>query len=205
MYLARPETIIVRLLESSLYEYEGSQNPITPMLGLDHTDVTISTWQQGETEFTDIPATEDNFREIGNGFYAIDLPAFLEPGMAIAFISGPLFKDVTKEFIVEPQPISMAAPVGVCVITGNIRDLSGDIANTEQITFRLVRVPKNVGPSLVTSKRITTQPDAYGNFSVSLLKTATVLVEIPMCGLRVQIDVPDTETAALIDLIPPLP
>lgn len=206
MYLGRPETIVVRLFDSIMNEYEGQLNPLSPLIGLTYDDdIVVSYWQQRESSFTNLELTEENFRELGNGFYAIDLPAFTEAGSAKVFISGNIIRDVEVDLNVKPLPISMALPPRTCVITGNIADLTGEISRSEQIRFRIANVPKHVGQSIVTSRVITTTPDAFGNFSVALIYGATVLVEIPQCGIRSQIEVPEVETVSLLDLIPQLP
>ena len=54
------------------------------------------------------------------------------------------------------------------------------------------------------SERIIVYPDAYGNFSVQLLRYAEVIVEIKRLGINYKFTVPNQATAPLLGLLPPI-
>ena len=50
---------------------------------------------------------------------------------------------------------------------------------------------------------IKTVTDAYGKFSVSLVRNAIVIVTIERAAVRNQVTIPDAPTADLLNLLPP--
>ena len=110
-----------------------------------------------------------------------------------------------EKFDIEPAPLGGDAQAPVCIVTGNLVDIGGDPSHSCQVVFRPQYVPGVAGYSLISADLIRTYPDAFGNFSVKLLRSSQVLVEIAGAGIKNLITVPDAPTANLIDLLPPIP
>ena len=68
----------------------------------------------------------------------------------------------------------------------------------------LVHPDGDAGPSLIDGSLLRTTPDAFGNFSVVLLRGKKVIVEIERSGIKQTITVPEQATANLVDLLPPI-
>lgn len=111
---------------------------------------------------------------------------------------------LTKELEVLPAPVTPVGIPGTCVVSGNIIDIGGSPSSQQPIMFRIAKNPATLGGAFVAGARLITMPDAYGSFSVALLRNAKVIVEIEGAGIRQQIVVPDASTANLIDLLPPI-
>jgi len=96
-------------------------------------------------------------------------------------------------------------PSPVCILSGTLVDIGGAPMVSTEVVFRPPHVPYYAGHALVGAGLIRTITDAFGNFSVRLLRDTTVLVEIEQVGIRYHINIPDSATAELVDLLPPIP
>lgn len=200
-FVGQPKESIVRLMTDAGY---GSY---VPAAGLTAAEVTVRIRKSGQ-DFETRVLTEDEWVELEDGFYAIkwtaddmsDLGLFF---FKVWFLGTPDW--VYESFDIIPQPFYLDVQAPICVVTGNIIDIGGSPLAIETIVFRPPHVPVAAGPSLVAAGIIRTSTDAFGNFSVRLLRSSTVLVEIDRAGIRHQILVPDQPTASIIDLLPPIP
>lgn len=185
---------------------DGGYGPL-PALGITYDMVAVTASKNGG-EFAPKEVTEDGWRDLGDGYYSVlftesDMDTLGEYYWVLAVASlGVGTRDV---FDVDPAPFYLDSTAPTCVVTGNIVDIGGDPIVFNTLKFRPRNVPGVAGNSLLASGHIRTATDAFGNFSVKLLRSAYVLVEVENAGIRHLILVPDTPTAALIDLLPPIP
>ena len=196
MYIGRQSDKIFLILDDS-YDHAT---------GLTAADVNFSFWKQGETTWTPMGLLPEEFIELGSGFYIVKVrPEFLDTLGEVSFrVQGTgLSEQVIVDFV-EPLPPSFAIDATRCIVSGNIKDLTGDVNNKKyQIKFNLVSLPQQIGGvSLISSDTIVTMPDVFGNFSVILLCGTTVMVEIEAAGIKNQIVIPNQTSANLIDLLP---
>ena len=180
---------------------------IGPITGLLPVDMTARI-RKPEGEFEDKALDSDNFMELESGLYLV---IFSETDMqtlgtfTYSLNSGSI--DYTwNSFQIVPLPLQATVGATSCIVTGNIINLGGKPGVNTKIQFRLGQIPSVFldGQSLVSADILTTFPDAMGNFSVSLLRGETVIVEIPQTGIVQQIIIPNQETADLTDLLPPI-
>jgi hypothetical protein len=180
-----------------------------PVTGLLYTDIVGNIWKQGMGVWSPITILAADWLELGGGYYVLKVAgSLLSPLGSVAIkLSGLSIAINVKESWIEPLPPTFAIAANQCAIFGNIMDLTGDsIYKDYLISFHLVSVPQKVGNvGLVSSDKVFARPDAFGNFSIVLLRGTTVLVEIERAGVRNQIIVPcDVASANLIDLLPPI-
>jgi len=204
MYIGRQTDILVRLFENGSYEY-GS---VYPALGITYDQFNGYMWKQGEITWTPIGVLQNEWVELGEGYYILKLRGTMldKLGPMAVRITGDDIDTSVKEDVIEPLPPQFAIDASKCVVSGNIMDLTGDTGNKNyDIRFSLVTLPQKIGGvALVSSDTIHTMPDAFGNFSVMLLCGTTVMVEIERAGIKNQITIPCQTSANLIDLLPPI-
>lgn len=174
-----------------------------PVVGLTEGDVSLRFKKNGE-DFQDKTLTPVNFIEREVGFYSVmfDGLEMNALGQFVFRITGGSIIPYVQMFEIVPVYLGAITPPDVCVISGNILDLGGRPLWNSRITFRIMDLPKVVEPSMVSGDAVRTVTDHAGNFSASLIRGATVLVEIPDTAIRIQFIVPNQETANIIDLIP---
>ena len=185
----------------------GAYGPL-PVEGIPYSDVTLHIRKNGEPEFTSRLLTEDEWMEVGFGYYALTFAGtdFDTLGDFRYVLSGPSFDTVGYAFDVDPAPISYETAPPQCIVSGNIVDIGGDPLQQTRVFFQPKSVPgKTAGGSIIASGNIELLSDVHGNFSVKLIRESKVLVTIPDAGIRIVIEVPDAATAGLIDLLPPIP
>ena len=177
-----------------------------PVAGVVFGDVSVSYKRAGDTTLqTKLLATED-WVEIGNGLYAVKWSSseMANVGPFYFQVTGGSFDPVVSEFDVIPAPIEALSSPETCLISGNIVDLGGDVGRQDDVVFRLAKRPSAVSGSFVLSDVIRTTPNAYGAFTVSIVRGVECIVTIDRVGLRHQIVVPDQAEALLIDILPPI-
>lgn len=178
--------------------------------GLTHVNMTVKTWNKGQTSLQTVSLLPTDVVEIGEGLYVIKIAKEQFPNVGLFYLEvssafGTPFKTFGQEYNVEPTPISFLQAPSVCVVTGNIMDITGQPThNREEVSFRVSKLPVSVGGALVNSERSVVYPDAYGNFNIQLLRYAEVIVEIKRAGINYKFTVPNTATAPLLSLIPPI-
>jgi hypothetical protein len=181
---------------------------ITPVLGVLPTEADAAIRRTGTYSFQLKALDVDSWIELGGGYYVIvwkpaDTAALGEVYYTLES-NGVVFNRLEGKFSVEPLPLSAISSPAKCIVSGNILDLGGEPSTESWLNFRVAKTPSVLGGSLVEGKILRTIPDAYGNFSVVLLRGKKVIVEIPQAGLRHTISVPEQETANLVDLLPPI-
>lgn len=178
----------------------------TPVTGVAFGDVTVSYRRAGDATLQTKILTVDDWVEVGNGLYVLDWGTddMANVGPFYYQLSGGTFDPVQAEFDVVPAPIESLASPQTCLITGNIVDLGGEPGRQDDVIFRLAKRPSAVSGSFVLSDMVRTTPNAYGAFTVSLVRGVECVVTIERVGLRHQIIVPDQSEAQLIDILPPI-
>lgn len=189
--------------ESTFRLLDGGGSPFT---GLFYNSVSVSIRKEGGV-FAAKTLTENDWVELGAGYYAIKWSAddMDTLGSFRYRITGEGLVEHSEEFVIAPQPLSFAVSADTCVVTGGVAQIMGGPVRQEVLVFRPLTVPTYVGgTSLLSAGAVRSVTDAFGNFSVALLRGAKVLVEVERAGIKYKIDVPDAATANLIDLLPEL-
>lgn len=177
---------------------------VDPVPGLLPADVTVQYRKQGQTSFTTKTMSSSNFYSLGDGYYALQFSGSELDTLGAFFykISGLAFDAQSEEFSIEPLPEQLVViPPEICVISGNILDVSSSPAKEVTVTFRAVNYPLQNGNSIMLADKVVARTDSQGNFSAQLIRGMTVIVEVERTGIRNQFVVPDAATALLNDLI----
>jgi len=176
----------------------------TPVTGLLDTDVTLRFRKKGGS-FQNKTLAPENFSELEVGFYSVNFEGSeLDTLGPFTFrINGAGIDQYVEIFDVDPIYLGAIVPPDVCIVSGNIIDLGGDPVWNAPVNFKIVGLPKVVDPSMVTGSIMRTITDVSGNFYVSLIRGAVVIVEIDKTAIRFQFEVPDQDTANIINLLPP--
>lgn len=200
-FVGQPTESVIRLMTDTGY------GTYAPALNLIYTDVTVRMRKPyGDCETR--PLSVEEWQELEDGYYIVkwtpgDMAA---PGLFFFKVWCFGCSDwAVSSFDIVPQPFYLDVEAPICVVTGNIVDIGGSPLAIETIVFRPLYVPVVAGPSIVAAGIIRTSTDAFGNFSVKLLRGMQILVEIDRAGIRYQILVPDLPTAPILDLLPPIP
>lgn len=178
----------------------------TPVTGILPGDVTVKIRKTGDILFTEKVMNADSWVELENGFYILRWNAsdMSEIGSFFWSIAGAGFDFQAYEFQVSPYPVMPAMTPATCVVSGNMVDLGGTPEAFADIVFRPIKLPTEANGILITGRPIRTKPNAYGSFSVSLIRGMQAIVDIEWVGIKTQIIIPDAATANLIDLLPPI-
>ena len=198
--LGMPKNSVIHLTIDVGY---GIQNA----LGVSFDEMSVYYSKNGDAFEHKVLAVED-WSELGNGYYtlrwsAADMDTLGE--YSFRALCPYANEEVFEKFEIEPTPFGVDAQAPICIVTGNLVDIGGDPSHTATVVFRPQYVPGVAGYSLISADLIRTYPDAFGNFSVKLLRSSQVLVVIERTGIRNLITVPDAPSANLIDLLPPIP
>lgn len=182
----------------------------TPVPGLLYTDMTIITRAQGASSFTTMTLTASNFYSLGNGYYVVAFTGAQMGTVGDFFysVSAGAIDTQNDQFSVEPLPQNLVIiPPTICVITGNLLGLNASPITDALVTFRAVNYPLQSGLSIISADSVVARTDSNGNFSASLVRGMTVIVQIEKTGIKNQFVVPDASSALLNDLIifPPTP
>lgn len=178
-------------------------NAGVPVTGLVDTDVVLRARKKGGA-FQNKTLTSDNFKELEVGLYSVEFEGTEVDtlGPFTFRINGAGIDQYVETFDVDPIYLGALTPPGVCDVYGNLIDLGATPVWNSAVSFRIVDLPSVVNTSMVVGTIIRTITDAQGNFHASLIRGATVLVEIESAALKFQFVVPDQETVNLADLIP---
>lgn len=181
-----------------------------PATGVQYTDVVVQVKKQGQNAFTTKTLLLSEWVELAAGIYSISFSASDTDtvGDFTYTLTSTFFDNIAyDEFtIVPPPPASTPAVLPAqCVISGNIATIMATPPTQEplKIVFWPPQFPAKFAQTILTAQAVYTFADAYGNFSVALVRKSTVIVEIKRCGIRCQIVIPDSPTANLLDLLPP--
>jgi hypothetical protein len=177
--------------------------------GLAISDLLVQLRKTGETSFSTKALAVSDWVDLGDGFYALsfseaDTDTLGELFYRVTTSGYTDFDEVTGKIDVEAPYVNALLTPQTCLVSGNITDLGGEPGTDSDITWRIAKTPSVSGESVVDGRLLRTRPDAFGNFSLPLLRGKKVVVDIPKAGLKHTITVPDQETANLVDLLPPI-
>lgn len=178
-----------------------------PVTGILPAGVTAKYRRAGDTALQTKALTASDWVEIGNGLYVIKWTTseMRAVGPFLFQLSGgSSFDSFYDGFDVLPYPVGSVITPTKCIVTGNVMDLGGTPDQDMQIKFRIAKYPASFQGAIAGGKPIFTTPDPLGAFSVSLLRGAIVIVTMEGAGLKQQFVVPDQDSAALLDLLPPI-
>lgn len=178
-----------------------------PVTGVLPSNVTVKYRRVGDTTLQTKAMSSANWLEVGNGLYTIKW-ATTETQAVGPFLfqlsSGAVFDSFYDEFDVLPYPVGAVLSPTKCIVTGNIVDIGGNPDQDLQVKFRIAKYPATYQGAIAGGKPIYTTADPLGAFSVALIRGAIVIVSIEQAGLKQQFTVPDQDSAALLDLLPPI-
>lgn len=180
----------------------------TPALSVPYTDLTVRYKKQGQNTMTLKPMTAGDWVELGNGLYSISFSANemdTVGGFTYTVESGSSLFDnfLYDEFTIEAAVAGTTAPLPQqCVVYGNLANQSALAPQHIKIVARPVQFPAKYGQTILAADAVWTYADAYGDFTLSLVRNSICVVEIERTGIKAQITVPDSPTANLIDLLP---
>jgi hypothetical protein len=181
-----------------------------PATGVPYTAITVAIKKQGQSSFTTKTLVSADWVELGNGLYSIVFSAIDTDtvGDFTFTIAGAAFDNqVFNEFTIEPAP-APGSPVPLpqqCIVSGNVANISALPPSREplKIVAYLPSFPAKYNGTILIGDSPYTFADAYGNFSLALVRNSTVIIEIKRAGIRAQITIPDAPTANITDLLPP--
>lgn len=181
-----------------------------PSEGILYTAVTVQIKKQGHSSRSTKTLVSADWVEVGNGVYSIVFsPSDMDTVGDFTFtLAGDDFDNFTfGEFTVEPAPLNVTlGPLPQqCIVTGNLATLSAVAPQREPIKIVAypTQFPAKFSNTILTGDAVWTFADALGNFSLALVQNSVVIIEIQRTGVRAQITIPASDSANLIDLLPP--
>jgi hypothetical protein len=175
--------------------------------GILDTDVTLNVKKPESLVFEEILLDTSNFQETVDNYYNITIPLEIADQLGTYIFKveesvGPSTQYLDRECF--PQPLSSTPSPGVCVVNGNIRDVTGIAKsyNNTVITAQPLKLPLEVSGSLILGSKVKTYADHDGYFSLPLVIGMTVIIEVPDAGVRFQAVIPDQATVRIEDIIP---
>ncbi len=174
------------------------------LTSLQTTDITVNVAKPGAGGFVVTPNTA--FTEIGLGYYSVTIPATFTDivGEVLFVVEGTGAVDFERSLFVEPSPLAAVGNNEVCRVFGNIKDIAGRPAPGNcPIVVRGEDTPLVVANGFISNNKVTTMPNADGDFSIDILRNQRVSFQIENASIKkIVITVPDQATANLADLIP---
>jgi len=143
---------------------------------------------EGEYNYYNIPIYKEHIEEIGTYIFHVYGYSF----------------DIFVERECLPQPLSSIPAPATCVVTGNVRNITGaaeSYKNVQVIAYPL-KLPQVAGNNVLTGGRVTTHTDWDGFFSMPLVIGQTVIIEIIAAAVRFQAEIPDQPTVRIEDIMP---
>lgn len=143
---------------------------------------------EGEEGYYNIPVNKSYLSEIGTYIFILE-------GYETQI-------EVKEECF--PRPLNSSPMPDLCIIEGNVRNISGqsEFKTQPTITVRPLKLPLVNASNLLAGERTSTISNFEGYFSIPVIKNTTVLIEIKECGFRVQANIPNQDFVRLEDLIP---
>ena len=141
------------------------------------------------------------------GYYNFIIPAeYMNELGRYIFVAVNTDNSEEQELAVEcvPSPVNTEVALNKCIVSGNIRDITGDYDVEDQtlITALPRRLPTALQNTFVSGKKIKTLTDYQGNFSFPIIIGMEIIFEIKDSGVRFQATIPDLPSVNLKDLMP---
>ena len=175
-----------------------------PATNIAYADVACQTKKAGHNAFSNKILNIDNWINLGGGYYTIRFSGsdMSKVGSFVYTLAGVGFDNFAyDEFAILAAPDTTVEDK--CIVTGKFISLSGNKASQIKVCARAIEFPAKSGNRIVAADVIWTTLSYDGSFELPLLRGATVIVEVPRAGIRHQIEIPDTPSAELTQLLPP--
>lgn len=168
-------------------------------------DLALHVKRPDSSAFEEIELEEENIKDVGNGFYDFHLlkEDVRETGTYIFQVLGYQLEEfVEREAL--PKPLSSSPSPEVCIVTGNVRNISGQasIDQNTHVTVRPLELPVVSHENLLLGNKHSTVTDFDGFFSLPVVRNSTVIFEIKDAGVRFRTEIPDVDTIRIEELIP---
>ena len=168
-------------------------------------DAVLEVKKPNSLTFEPIDPLEHNFAEGAYGFYNFSVPAsYLDMTGTYQFRITAYELEIFIERECLPLPLSSAPSPDVCVVNGNIRNVSAQVDSFQQVAVLAMplKLPAISQANLTLGKRVLTYTDHNGFFQLPLIIGMRVLFEIRDTGVRFEATIPDQPTIRIEDLIP---
>jgi hypothetical protein len=172
--------------------------------------VTVNYLKSGQTSFTVKALTSGTWINLGLGFYSIGFTA-LEMDVVGDFMytmsSADFDNFKSDQFTIEPQVIlNPVLQPNQCAVSGSVFTQNAQAPQGLRIIARPAQFPASDNGNILAADAVWAYPDSIGNFTLILIQNSIVLITIERTGIyNVQITVPASDTANLLDLLPALP
>lgn len=165
----------------------------------------VSYKKPSSTTFEELSLSSEDIVACERGYFNILLKPewLLEIGTYIFLIEGYEYsQEISKE--VMPLPLSSLPAPGTCIVTGNVRNLTGEYQSYQNtiISATPLKLPSSVAGTLIIGGKVSTYSNHDGFFSMPLIVGMQVILEIPDAGVRFKAVIPDLPTVRLEDLMP---
>src|SRR5262249_55164397 len=156
----------------------------------------------GQTDFSTKVLSSSDWAELGNGLYSLRFSSAdtnVVGDFTFTLASAKFDNFVYDEFEVEAQPEGVEVPNNPqqCLVSGSIENIAAASPTGEPLKVVVYQpsFPAKSNKLIISADPVYTFVDSQGNFSLALVRNATLIVEIKRCGIRAQITVPDAPTA----------
>jgi hypothetical protein len=177
----------------------------TPVGGVPFGDVVVGILKPGAAAWVLIPVLTTDWSAVGLGYYMLSLKAadmtVLGPNLLRLATASSMFDTQVINLDIVSRGRDEVQPLNQCLLFGDLIGADGFPCKDEEIIVRIVDFPFSASASLATARPGYTRSNGNGHFELNLLRGATVIIEIPVSGIRKQFIVPDQPSVALVDAL----
>jgi len=168
-------------------------------------DIAVKVKKPTSLSFETLELSEGSIQDAEMGYYNIEIPSDIidEIGTFVFQILAYETEVFIEKESVPAPPYSTETP-DVCVITGNVKDISGNVSYFPQIGIeaRPLKLPALYKGTHILGQRVLVYSDHNGFFQLPLIRGMTALIEIKDAGIRFQALIPHQESIRIEDLMP---
>jgi hypothetical protein len=168
-------------------------------------DIVVKVKKPSSLTFETLDLASESIQDAEMGYYNIEIPSEIidEIGTFVFQILAYETEIFTEKEAVPAPPYSTETP-DICVVTGNVKDISGNISYFPQISVeaRPLRLPALYKGTHILGQRVIVHSDHNGFFQLPLIRGMTALIEIKDAGIRFQASIPHQESIRIEDLMP---
>jgi hypothetical protein len=169
------------------------------------TQVICKIKKAGQVSFDTKVLSSMTWINLGSGYYTIKFSAdeMSRVGSFVYTLTGTGFDNFAfDEFTV--LPIQDYSVRDKCVVFGQFVGIDGNNpGDLIKITATPVEFPAKYRNRILAARSVYTYLDHEGKFQLPLLRGTTCLIEVPRAGIRHQVNIPDTPSADIQQLLPP--
>lgn len=169
------------------------------------TQVTCKIKKAGQVSFDTKVLNSLTWINLGSGYYTIKFSAddMSRVGSFIYTLAGAGFDNFAfDEFTV--LPVQDYSVRDKCIVYGQFVGISGNNpGDLIKITATPVEFPAKYRNRILAAGAVYTFLDHEGKFQLPLLRGTVCLIEVPRAGIRHQVQIPDTPSADIQDILPP--